>query len=146
LAGVVEGIYVQAGQRICDISPTGDFVFDVSVPPKDIGRIFKDQTVKIQVDAYPYTVWGLMPGRVLRVSADYVQEGDNNGGFKVIVQPDRDSLQTRDGLTGSLKKGMTGNARFFIARRSLWELVYESMDKLFNPALKNDILPSDHKL
>jgi membrane fusion protein, peptide pheromone/bacteriocin exporter len=146
LAGVVEGIYVQAGQRICDISPTGDFVFDVSVPPKDIGRIFKDQSVKIQVDAYPYTIWGLMPGRVLRVSADYVQEGENNGGFKVIVQPDRDSLQTRDGLTGSLKKGMTGNARFFIARRSLWELVYESMDELFNPAVKNDTLPSDHKL
>jgi len=140
LAGVVEGSYVQAGQRICDISPAGDFVFDVSVPPKDIGRIFKGQSVKIQVDAYPYTVWGLLSGRVTRVSADYVQEGGNNGGFRVIVQPDKDTLQTRDGLTGSLKKGMTGNARFFIARRSLWELVYENMDKLFNPALKNEPL------
>ena len=137
LAGLVEGSYVQTGQRIGDISPTSDFVFDVSVPPKDIGRIFKGQAVKMQVDAYPYTVWGLLPGRVRRVSADYVQEGESNGTFRVIVQPERDALQTRDGLTGPLKKGMTGNARFFVARRSLWQLLYQSMDNLFNPAMRS---------
>jgi membrane fusion protein, peptide pheromone/bacteriocin exporter len=146
LAGVVEGSYVQTGQRIGDISPTSDFVFDVSVPPKDIGRIFKGQPVKMQVDAYPYTIWGLLPGRVTRISADYVQEGASNGAFRVIVQPERDSLNTRDGLTGSLKKGMTGNARFFIARRSLWELIYQSMDNLFNPAMRNNSLPRDRSL
>ncbi len=146
LEGVVEGSYVQNGQRIGDISPTSDYVFDVSIPPKDIGRIFKGQSVKMQVDAYPYTVWGLLPGRVTRISADYVQQGETNGAFRVIVQPERDSLETHDGLTGSLKKGMTGNARFFVARRSLWELVYQSMDNLFNPAMKNDSLPRDRPL
>jgi membrane fusion protein, peptide pheromone/bacteriocin exporter len=144
LEGVVEGSYVQSGQRIGDISPTSDFVVDVSVPPKDIGRIFIGQPVNIQVDAYPYTIWGLLPGRAIRISADYVQESESNGAFKVIVHPDRDYLRTREGLTGSLKKGMTANARFFVARRSLWELVYQSMDDLFNPALKNDSLPPDH--
>jgi membrane fusion protein, peptide pheromone/bacteriocin exporter len=144
LEGVVEGSYVQSGQRIGDISPTSDFVVDVSVPPKDIGRIFVGQPVNIQVDAYPYTIWGLLPGRTIRISADYVQESESNGAFKVIVHPDRDYLRTREGLTGSLKKGMTANARFFVARRSLWELVYQSMDDLFNPALKNDSLLPDH--
>jgi multidrug resistance efflux pump len=144
LEGVVEGSYMQSGQRIGDISPTSDFVVDVSVPPKDIGRIFIGQPVNIQVDAYPYTIWGLLPGRAIRISADYVQESESNGAFKVIVHPDRDYLGTREGLTGSLKKGMTANARFFVARRSLWELVYQSMDDLFNPALKNDSLPPDH--
>jgi multidrug resistance efflux pump len=140
LVGLVDGSYVQTGQQIGDISPTSDFVFDVSVPPKDIGRIFKGQAVKMQVDAYPYTVWGLLPGRVSRVSVDYVQESERNGTFRVIVQPERDGLQTRDGLTGPLKKGMTGNARFFVARRSLWELLYQSMDNLFNPAMRNQAL------
>ena len=144
LEGVVEGSYVQSAQRIGDISPTSDFVVDVSVPPKDIGRIFIGQPVNIQVDAYPYTIWGLLPGRAIRISADYVQESESNGAFKVIVYPDRDYLRTREGLTGSLKKGMTANARFFVARRSMWELVYQSMDDLFNPALKNDSLPPNH--
>jgi len=144
LEGVVEGSYVQSGQRIGDISPTSDFVIDVSVPPKDIGRIFIGQPVNMQVDAYPYTIWGPLPGRAIRISADYVQESESNGAFKVMVHPERDYLRTREGLTGSLKKGMTANARFFVARRSLWELVYESMDNLFNPALKNDSLPPDH--
>ena len=144
LEGVVEGSYVQSGQRIGDISPTSDFVIDVSVPPKDIGRILKGQSTNMQVDAYPYTIWGLLPGRVLRISADYVEESDKSGAFKVIVKPDRDYLRTHEGLTGYLKKGMTGNARFFIAHRSLWELVYESMDDLFNPAIQNETLPTDH--
>jgi multidrug resistance efflux pump len=136
LEGVVEGSYVQSGQRVGDISPTSEFVIDVAVPPKDIGRIVKGQAANMQVDAYPYTIWGLLPGRVLRISADYVEESDKSGAFKVIVRPDRDYLRTHEGLTGYLKKGMTGNARFFIARRSLWELVYESMDDLFNPVIK----------
>ena len=70
LEGVFEGSYVQSGQRIGDISPTSDFVIDTLVPPKDIGRISKGQPVNLQIDAYPYTVWGLLPGRVIRISAD----------------------------------------------------------------------------
>jgi len=145
LGGLVEGSYLQSGQRICDISPASDFIIEVSVPPKDIGRISIGQPVNIGVDAYPYTIWGLLPGQVVTISADYVQEGENNnnGAFKVIVRADRDWLRTREGLTGSLKKGMTANARFFVAHRSLWELVYQNMDDLFNPALKHDALPPD---
>jgi membrane fusion protein, peptide pheromone/bacteriocin exporter len=143
LEGVFEGSYVQSGQRIGDISPTSDFVIDVSVPPKDIGRIAKGQPVSIQVDAYPYTVWGLLPGRVIRISADYVQQSDTSSTFKVVVRPDRDHVETREGLSGLLKKGMTVNARFLVARRSLWELLYESIDKSFNPAMNEEGLVRD---
>jgi membrane fusion protein, peptide pheromone/bacteriocin exporter len=135
LEGVFEGSYVQSGQRMGDISPTSNFVIDALVPPKDIGRIYQGQPVNLQIDAYPYTAWGLLPGRAIRISADYVQESDANNAFKVIVRPDRDYLQAREGLRGSLKKGMTVTARFFVARRSLWELLYESLDILFNPAM-----------
>jgi membrane fusion protein, peptide pheromone/bacteriocin exporter len=135
LEGVFEGSYVQSGQRIGDISPTSDFVIDALVPPKDIGRISKGQAVNLQIDAYPYTVWGLLPGRVIRISADYVQESDATSVFKVIVRPDRVYLEALKGLQGSLKKGMTVTARFFVARRSLWELLYENLDTHFNPAM-----------
>jgi multidrug efflux pump subunit AcrA (membrane-fusion protein) len=135
LEGVFEGSYVQNGQQIGDISPTSDFVIDALVPPKDIGRIYSGQAVNLQIDAYPYTVWGLLPGRVIRISADYVQESDTNNAFKVILRPDRDFLQMREGFRGSLKKGMTVTARFFVARRSLWELLYESLDTVLNPAM-----------
>ena len=140
LDGVFEGSYVQSGQRIGDISPTSDCVIDVSVPPKDIGRISKGQPVYIQVEAYPYTVWGLLPGHVIRISADYVQENDTTSAFRVVVRPDRDFLETREGLRGVLKKGMTVNARFLVARRSLWELLYQSLDQIFNPVMSQERL------
>jgi membrane fusion protein, peptide pheromone/bacteriocin exporter len=106
LEGVCEGSYVQSGQRLGEISPTSDFVIDVSVPPKDIARIATGQPVNLQVDAYPYTVWGLLPGRVIRISADYVQEGDANSAFRMMVRPEREYLQLREGLRGALKKGI----------------------------------------
>jgi membrane fusion protein, peptide pheromone/bacteriocin exporter len=105
------------------------------VPPKDIGRIFEGQPVSLQVDAYPYTVWGLLPARVIGISADYVQDGDASRAFKVTIRPDRDHLKARQGLKGFLKKGMTLNARFFVARRCLGELLYENLDESFNPAM-----------
>src|SRR5262249_27511708 len=112
LEGLFEGSYVQSGQRIGEISPTGELVVEAWVPPKDIGRIFDGQPVSLQVDAYPYTVWGLLAGRVIGISADYVQDGDSSRAFKVTIRPDRDHLQARQGLKGFLKKGMTVNARF----------------------------------
>jgi HlyD family secretion protein len=91
--------------------------------------------VSLQVDAYPYTVWGLLTGRVIGISADYVQDGDSSRAFKVTIRPDRDHLQAQQGLKGFLKKGMTVNARFFVARRGLGELLYENLDLSFNPAM-----------
>jgi HlyD family secretion protein len=135
LEGLFEGSYVQSGQRIGEISPTGELVVEAWVPPKDIGRIFDGQPVSLQVDAYPYTVWGLLAGRVIGISADYVQDGDSSRAFKVTIRPNRDHLQARQGLKGFLKKGMTVNARFFVARRSLAELLYENLDQSFNPAM-----------
>ena len=90
--------------------------------------------MSLQVDAYPYTVWGLLPARVIGISADYVQDGDASRAFKVTIRPDRDHLKARQGLKGFLKKGMTLNARFFVARRCLGELLYENLDESFNPA------------
>jgi len=139
LEGVFEGSYVQSGEKIGEISPTSDFVIDVSVPPKDIGRIYKGQPVNIQVDAYPYTVWGLLPGSVTKISADDVQDNQADKVFKVTVRPDRDYLQMREGLRGLLKKGMTVNARFLVARHSLWELLYEDIDKNLNPAINANL-------
>ena len=56
----------------------------------------------------------------------------------MVVRPDRDVLETREGLRGILKKGMTVNARFLVARHSLWELLYQSLDQSFNPVMNQE--------
>ena len=47
---------------------------------------------------------------------------------------EQDYLIHRKGLKGNLKKGMTVSAHFMIARRSLFDLLYQKMDDWINPS------------
>lgn len=47
---------------------------------------------------------------------------------------DKDFLLHKRGLKGNLKKGMTVSAHFTIARRSLFDLLYQKMDDWINPS------------
>ena len=134
LVGLTVGSYVRAAQELNEISPSDDLLVEAYVSPTDIGRLYVGQPVNCQIDAYPYTEWGLLPGKVKRISGDYVLLQNQRVVFKVIVQPFRSQLQLRDGTTGDIKKGMTANCRFFASRHTILELLYESVDELLNPA------------
>ena len=49
-------------------------------------------------------------------------------------QKEKDFLINKRGMTGNLKKGMTVSAHFMIARRSLFDLLYQKMDDWINPS------------
>ena len=53
--------------------------------------------------------------------------------FKVVCKINQEHLKLKNGFKGNLKKGMTFNARFFIARRSTFELLYDKVDDWFVP-------------
>ena len=67
--------------------------------------------MRIQVDAYPIRcgVYCLGVSKQFR-PITFTRENQRSGAFKVIVRPDRDYLQTPDGLTGTLK-GNDGNRK-----------------------------------
>ena len=46
---------------------------------------------------------------------------------------DSQQLHLKNGFKGNLKKGMTLQARFVVARRSLWELLFDKVDDWVNP-------------
>jgi len=134
LVGLTVGSYVRAAQELGEISPSDDLLVEAYVFSTDIGQLYVGQPVNCQIDAYPYTEWGLLPGKVKRVSGDYVLLPNQQVVFKVIVQPLKSQLQLRDGTTGEIKKGMAANCRFFASRHTILELLYESVNKLLDPA------------
>lgn len=134
VAGISPGSFVQGGEALAVISPTSSLVADVYVSPRDIGLLRVGAPVRMQVDAFNYTEWGFVTGRVEEISGDFTLV-DQRPMFTVKCALDQDRLTLRNGFAGRLKKGMTLQARFVIARRSLFQLLYDDVNDWLNPAL-----------
>jgi multidrug resistance efflux pump len=132
MPGVSPGSFVTAGEAIAVISPSSELQAEVYVTPRDIGTLRPGTTVRMQVDAFNYTDWGMVTGRVREISDDYVTVNQQPV-FKVKCSLDQDHLSLASGFRGRLKKGMTLRARFFVARRTLLQLLYENVDDWLNP-------------
>lgn len=138
-APLAPGAFVQQGQRLGDLSPDDALVAEVYVSPRDVGQIQPGQAVRMQVDAFHYTEWGMLRGTVKRVADDFTMRGNvSQPVFRVFVAPESLELVMRNGLRAEVRKGMTLQARFIVARRSLFSLIYESASHWMNPHEKLD--------
>ncbi len=132
LTGLAAGSYVAPGQSLGQVSPDDHPVVEVLVSSRDIAFIRNGQTVRMQIDAYPYTQWGLLSGTVASVAGDALSDGRQMA-FKVVVCPAALELRSPGGSSGTVRKGMTLTARFVVARRSLWQLICQGLGERLDP-------------
>ena len=128
--------FIASGASICEISPKHSLIVECYISPSDIGLVRKEQSVKFQIDAYNYNQWGLASGKVIDIDQNITMDRDNYF-FKVRCLMDRDFLTLKNGYKGDISKGMTLTARFLIANRSLWQLLYDKVDNWLNPKFKS---------
>ncbi len=132
-AGIYTGTNLQSGQVVAVISPANAMIAEIYIPAKNIGMLQNDQLVRIQVDAFNYNEWGMLSGKIKGISDDYFLV-NNIPVFKVKCSLGTNTLKLKNGTKGRIKKGMTVNARFIIAKRSLFQLLYQKSDDWFNPS------------
>ena len=134
-ADIQRGMIVNANQQLAEISPDGDLIAMCYVSPKDIGLITIDQKVKIQVDALNYNEWGFLNANIIDISDDLIINDESSAYYRVKCKPRSSSMHLKNGIKAELKKGMSFSARIVIARRSLFNLLFDKTDKWFNPYL-----------
>lgn len=132
--GIYQGMTITSGTQIAVVSPNTKLNIEAHVSPKDIALITTGMPVKIQMESFNYNEWGTLKGYVTSISSDYVQDNSSNVYYKVKIQLDKDYLRLKKtGRIGKIKKGMTVVAHFMISRKSLFELLYKSIDDMVNP-------------
>ncbi len=136
-AEVQKGTIIGLNQMIAEISPEGELVATCFVNPADIGLINQNQHVRIMVDALHYNEWGLVDATITEISDDMIFDESSNAYFRIRCKPDKKFLSLKNGANANLKKGMSINARIVVARRSLFNLLFDKADKWFNPYLKS---------
>lgn len=74
-----EGAVVQPGSVVLTLVPLGEKLFaDVAIKNEDIGFIQVGQTAMVKLAAFPFQKYGLLTGKVTRVSADATESGAAN--------------------------------------------------------------------
>jgi HlyD family secretion protein len=138
-SGIIQGIntryqggLLQANETLCTISPEGDLIGECYVPTREIGLLKIGQPVRYQMEAFDYNYFGVLTGKVAKIDNDFTVI-NNTPVFKVRCSFDSTQLHLKNGFTGKLKKGLNFQARFIVARRSLWQLLYDKMDDWLNP-------------
>lgn len=133
--GIYKGSNIQTGTPLAVISPDSTLFVEVYMSPRNIGYIKKGMPVNIQVGSFNYNEWGTIEGRVMDISSDFFADNTSgNAYYKVKCGLKTDFLLHRKGLRGNLKKGMSVSAHFMVARRSLFDLLYQKMDDWMNPS------------
>jgi len=139
VSGIIQGITarysgssIQANETICTISPGGSIIGECLVQTKDVGLLKINQPVRYQVDAFDYNYFGILTGKIIRIDNDFTAV-DNKPLFKVYCSFDSTQLHLKNGFMGHLKKGLSFQSSFTVARRSLWQLLFDKLDDWLNP-------------
>ena len=131
--GLMPGNFVALGETIAEISPDSGLIATVQISPKDIGLIRQGQSVRFQIDAFNYNEWGVVHGEVYDISKDVYIDDNQSPYFLVKCSLNEKSLQLKNGYIGTLKKGLSFQARFQVAKRTLFQLLYDQVDDWLDP-------------
>ena len=132
------GGYVVAGQSIASVSPDDSLIVECYVSPSDIGYIRTGQEVALQYTAFNYKQWGLGHAVVSEINRNVTIQ-ENQPLFIVHCKMKEYSLRLKNGYESTIKKGMTLTGRFYITRRTLWQLLWDKVDDWLNPKQQNNI-------
>jgi len=127
LVGIEKNNFLYTGSSIAHISPKTDLLVECYVKPTDIGMIKKNHPVTFQIDAFDHNYWGSATGKIIQISDDnlFINKMPM---YKVICSMNESRLLMGKNIHGTFKKGMTLKARFFIANRSLNQLLFDKLN------------------
>ena len=77
----------------------------------------------------------MLNAEIIEISNDMIIDNGTTAHFRVRCIPEHTSMKLRNGYEAELKKGMTFNARIILTRRSLFNLMFDKIDKWVNPNL-----------
>jgi hemolysin D len=127
------GTVVQPGQVVAQIAPRKiPLVLKANMPSQQSGFLKKGNLVKIKFDAYPFQDYGVLAGRVIRVSPDSKLVETSQGKietFELDISLDKPYIQSGNKRI-PLTAGQTATAEVIVRQRRLIDFILDPFKKL----------------
>ncbi|GLT23748.1 HlyD family type I secretion membrane fusion protein [Zoogloea oryzae] len=136
LVNTVGGV-VKAGETIMEVVPAEDrLLITAKVKPSDIAFLKPGQDARIRVTAYDSSIFGSLPGKVVRVGADAVVDGEKKETyFEVLLEAERNYLgDPAEHLT--ISPGMAADASIQTGKRTMMEYMLKPIVKTLDKSLR----------
>ena len=136
LVNTVGGV-VKAGETIMEVVPAEDrLLITAKVKPSDIAFLKPGQDARIRVTAYDSSIFGSLPGKVVRVGADAVVDVEKKETyFEVLLEAEKNYLgDPSEHLT--ISPGMAADASIQTGKRTMMEYMLKPIVKTLDKSLR----------
>ena len=127
------GGVVRQGDELLQILPTeSDLVIEAKVKPADMADMRSGLESKIKLDAYDYSIFGVMKGLVSYVSADTLSEDTKNGPltyYRIKVNISEKEFKGKMADMIEVRPGMTATVDIRTGRRSVLSFITKPITK-----------------
>jgi adhesin transport system membrane fusion protein len=135
IGGVLRG-----GDELMQIAPTDeDLIIEAKVNPADVGLLAVGLPVSVKVDAFDYSVYGMLSGDLIYISPDTLTEQSQNGQSQTFyrVKVHLPHAQPRNPKARDIvvKPGMTVSIDIRTGMRSVLNYLAKPVYKAFGGAL-----------
>ena len=146
VAGIVKNVRVttqggvlRQGEELMQIVPAGDdLIVEAKVMPSDIALLKVGLPATIRFDAFDYTVYGAVDGRVSYISADTLTEEKRGGEqtyYRVHVVTSANPVTTRTGKALDIIPGMTAQVDIRTGDRTVLEYILKPLRKTMTESM-----------
>ncbi len=136
LVTTVGGV-VKAGETIMEVVPAEDrLLINARVKPADIAFLKPGQEARIRISAYDSSIFGTLPGKVLRVGADAIADPERKESFfEVLIESRQNYLGDASEHLG-ISPGMAADASIQTGKRTMTEYMLKPIVKTLDKSLR----------
>lgn len=134
-----QGGVVRPGDEVMQIVPLeDDLVVQARVSPADIAFLRIGQSASVKIDAYDYTVYGDLSGKLTYISADTLSEDLKQGElpyYRVLVKTDGRRFSARPNEQLDIQPGMTATIEVKTGERTVLKYLLKPVVKTLSQSL-----------
>lgn len=133
------GGVLRPGDELMQIVPEEDnLLVEAKVKPADVAFLKPGLPVSVKIDAYDYTIYGSLNGKLTYISADTMSDDlkrDEQASYRVQVKTDSLQFDRNPGQELPLQPGMTATIEVKTGRNTVWSYILKPIVKTLNESL-----------
>lgn len=133
------GGVARPGEEIMQIVPLDDdLIIEAKVRPADAAFVKPGLPAAVKLDAYDYTVYGTLHGKVSYISADTLNEeakANEQPFYRVQIKTPRGALSGKSGERIDITPGMTATVEIKTGSHSVWRYLSKPITKTVSESL-----------
>lgn len=146
LSGTVKNVRIttrggvlRPGDELMQIVPDeGALMVEAKVKPADVGFLKPGLPVSVKIDAYDYTIYGSLEGKLTFISADTLSEDLKQGDqpyYRVQVKTESSRFSRRPNESLQLQPGMTATVEIKTGQNTVLKYILKPMVKTLSESM-----------